>query len=132
MRTRFAIDDSELMGYETINPFNDLDKLSDNECSYIFCDNCVDGCYFGNLESELKKWSSKLRLGGVINIVGVDLDLIIEHYEFTRNLENFNTYIESKNGIFTFEVIKNILINIGLQIKSIELNNGYYNIEAFR
>lgn len=131
MKTRFTIDE-DLDGYQNINPFTNIDDLSDNECSYIFCDNCIRGCHYDSLKSDIIKWCQKLRHGGIIQIVGVEIISLIEKYLYDRDAGCINKIIESSNGIFTINEIKNVLLECGLKIQSLELTNSYYVVEAIR
>jgi hypothetical protein len=129
MRTRFA--DDILEGYNNV-PLSKINEISDNELSYIFCDLCINKSTADSYKEDIKLWVSKLRKGGQINIVGVDLRCLCSEYLYSDDSDAFNLIIKDCNGLFTYKDIRSVLEECGLKIDSINLNNVYYNIMAIR
>lgn len=129
MRTRFATDSLE--GYNNI-PLDKINEVSDNELSYIFCDLCINKSTNKSYKDDIRLWVSKLRKGGQINIVGVNLRCLCSEYLYSDDMDGFNSVIEDCNGLFTYKDVRKTLEELGLKIDSINLNNIYYNIMAVR
>lgn len=129
MRTRIAY--NQLYGYDNVLP-TEVCKFSDNELSYIFCDGCLSNSTYKTYKDDLKLWVSKLRLGGRINIVGIDARSICVKYITSNDLAQINSVIENHKLLLNYQDIESVLIELGLKIESINLNGVYYNIEAIR
>lgn len=129
MRARFAND--QLEGYQNIS-LRDIGLISDNELSYIFCDMCISQSTQDSYKNDIALWVSKLRKGGTINIIGVDLRAICTNYLYTNIPDNINSVISTSNGLFTYKEVEGVLKDLGLSVESIDLKDLYYNIMAKR
>lgn len=129
MRVRIA--NNEIEGYDNCKPEN-VYKYSDNELSYIFCDNCLETSTYSTYKNNIKLFVSKLRLGGKFNIVGIDLRTACSEFLYSNNIEKFNYIVENNKCLLNYQNIEEELRSLGLKINSISLNDIYYNIEASR
>ena len=128
--------EKHIEGYERV-VINDkgieLEKFSDNECSFILAGECIDSIDIENIEELLFKLRQKMRLGSTIVIGGTDIRV------FCRAVINGSISSDHASQVFSnnkscsdVNHISEILQKLGLEIITTNISGIHYEIEASR
>lgn len=111
----------------------DLQSIPDNSSTDIVAIDAIDSVKYANLASFIKKIVSKMRLNSNLYLGGTDIFAVSrELLNGSKSIEEFNTIIESKNGIYSASMILELLRDNGIKINSVVYKGNKYEISATR
>jgi len=128
--------DKNLQGY-TIVPIIygeiDISNIPNNSATSIVAIDALDSIKYDNIIEFLRLVISKMRLGCVLHLGGIDAYAISrELLNGAKSIEEFNKELCSNNGVYSSKFISDILHGNKLKIKSIVYKGNRYEISATR
>lgn len=158
MKVKISVNDIPYSGYVNIDPepvINEdtkhiavkignpksLNDLEDAVCDELVIHNYIEKLNVNEIYSIISSWCRKLRHRGSIKIVGTNLDTVVRAYLNGQiNNRDFNAKIfgeqktpwDSNTLMMNYTDIVDILIDIGLKIRTTELIGDKYIIVAYR
>lgn len=122
--------------YQSITDVQVLNYIADDsECTTIILDGVLTKQDLNQAVNVLNLCSSKLRLGGKLQIVDIDFDILIYAYGKNQDIKNLNLRVFQSgpiNSLLTLDLVKQMCIQVGLSIGSISLNNIDFVLECTR
>lgn len=122
--------------YQSITDIQVLNYIADDsECTTIILDGVLTKQDLNQAVNVLNLCSSKLRLGGKLQIVDIDFDILIYAYGKNQDIKNLNLRVFQSgpiNSLLTLDLVKQMCIQVGLSIGSISLNNIDFVLECTR
>lgn len=122
--------------YKSISSIQMLSYLADDsECTTIVLDGVLSKQNLNEVINALSLCSSKLRLGGKLQIIDIDFDILTYVYGKNQDIQNLNSRVFQLgpiNSLLTLELVKQLCVQVGLTIGSISLNNIDFVLECTR
>lgn len=128
--------EEHIQGYERVvisEEGVELEKVSDNECTFILASGCLDAIKVESMEEFLIKLRQKMRMGSSISIGGTDLRV------FCRAVVNGGISPQDASKVFSrnkscsdVNYVSDLLQRLGLKINTTTISGVYYEIEASR
>tara|TARA_B100001564_G_scaffold359171_1_gene379949 strand:+ start:5887 stop:6300 length:414 start_codon:yes stop_codon:yes gene_type:complete len=108
-----------------------LAELPNNSCSHLVCDHAIESC---NPDVDVvEDVSNLIRKGGQINLIGVDLDALCQHYLSKQvNDEEFSDFVTKFKNTRSLSSVRKKLSNKGMIITSVQVKGIQYEISAVR
>ena len=128
--------EEHIQGYERVvitEEGVELEKVSDNECTFILASGCLDAIRIENIEEFLIKLRQKMRIGASLAIGGTDLRV------FCRAVVNGGIAPQDASKVFAknrscsdVNHVVDVLQKLGLKVMTTTISGVYYEIEASR
>ena len=129
-------DEEHIDGYEKVKIDNgkiDLEKYSDNECSFILACECLDSMSYNEVKGFLLIARQKMRLGSSLVVGGTDIRLFARAIiNGSISVEDANNMLNQKKSCADVNYVSKILEDIGLSVVSTTVAGVHYEIEASR
>ena len=129
-------EEDHIKGYEKVEITEqglNLDKYSDNECSFILASDCLDLLPYANMQNNIVAIRKKMRVGSTLVIGGTDIRLFARAIiSGLINPSDANTMFCNKKSLSDVNSISDILSGLGLTIVTTKISGIHYEIEASR
>lgn len=111
----------------------DLSRIPNNCASNIIAIDAVDSIKRENIEKFIQDVCSKMRLGSVLNIGGLDIYAVSRDFLGGKiDLDEYNKLMANKRGIHSNSQITQLLSKYAISIQSVVFKGYYYEIAATR
>ena len=129
-------DETHIKGYDKIEiteqGFN-LDKYSDNECSFVLASDCLDLIDYHDIKNTLILIRQKMRIGSTLVIGGTDIRLLCRAVVGgSIDTATFNQMVSNKKSLSDVTSTSRLLSELGLSIVTTKVSGIHYEIEASR
>lgn len=137
MKLQIIVNESEkIEGYTHLNLQTlqeDIKTIPDNSCESIVAVKVLNRIPLQSIEGFIDLALSKLRLGGEINISGIE-QKVLAKFILNGNIseEDFNTLLMFSNSMITRSDTVKLLEVKGLKLKTSNMNGIEYDITATR
>ena len=129
-------EEDHIKGYEQVEITDqglNLDKYSDNECSFILASDCLDLLSYENIQNSIVAMRKKMRIGSTLIIGGTDIRIFARAIiNESIDLPTANTMLCDKKSFSDVNSISDILSGLGLTIVTTKISGIHYEIEASR
>lgn len=129
-------EEDHIKGYEQVEITDqglNLDKYSDNECSFILASDCLDLLSYENIQNSIVEMRKKMRIGSTLVIGGTDIRLFARAIiHGSIDLPTANTMLCDKKSFSDVNSISDMLSGLGLTIVTTKISGIHYEIEASR
>ena len=129
-------EEDHIKGYEQVEITDqglNLDKYSDNECSFILASDCLDLLSYENIQNSIVEMRKKMRIGSTLVIGGTDIRLFARAIiNGSIDLPTANTMLCNKKSFSDVNSISDMLLGLGLTIVTTKISGIHYEIEASR
>ena len=129
-------EEDHIKGYEQVEITDqglNLDKYSDNECSFILASDCLDLLSYENIQNSIVEMRKKMRIGSTLVIGGTDIRLFARAIiNGSIDLPTANTMLCNKKSFSDVNSISDMLLGLGLTIVTTKISGVHYEIEASR
>lgn len=110
-----------------------IDHVSDNECEQIIANNILEKFPLASVGAALQKIVSKLRMGGNINLSGIDANCFCK--AFINDMTTKESMCEAINKCSSILEVKDVIAmlnGLGLEINYYRIAGVNYEISATR
>lgn len=129
-------EEDHIKGYEQVEITDqglNLDKYSDNECSFILASDCLDLLSYENIQNSIVAMRKKMRIGSTLIIGGTDIRIFARAIiNESIDLPTANTMLCDKKSFSDVNSISDMLSGLGLTIVTTKISGVHYEIEASR
>ena len=129
-------EEDHIKGYEQVEITDqglNLDKYSDNECSFILASDCLDLLSYENIQNSIVAMRKKMRIGSTLVIGGTDIRIFARAIiNESIDLPTANTMLCDKKSFSDVNSISDMLSGLGLTIVTTKISGVHYEIEASR
>ena len=129
-------EEDHIKGYEQVEITDqglNLDKYSDNECSFILASDCLDLLSYENIQNSIVAMRKKMRIGSTLIIGVTDIRIFARAIiNESIDLPTANTMLCDKKSFSDVNSISDMLSGLGLTIVTTKISGVHYEIEASR
>ena len=129
-------EEDHIKGYEQVEITDqglNLDKYSDNECSFILASDCLDLLSYENIQNSIVAMRKKMRIGSTLIIGGTDIRIFARAIiNESIDLPTANTMLCDKKSFSDVNSISDMLSGLGLTIVTTKISGVHYEIAASR
>ena len=125
-----------IQGFESALATNEgivIDHVSDNECEQVVANNIIEKFPLASVSSVLQKIVSKIRVGGTLNLSGIDANCFCKAY--INDMTTKESLCEAINRCSSMLEVHDIIAalnSLGLEINYYRITGVNYEVSASR